>query len=121
MFSNILQKTAFLMPFIIGTVIIAVILWYARVRQPIKRLRAPFGQLLLLGNVLMMVNGAIATFIAKAILSGDKVAKSLTEEKKKGYAGSGGTLPDQPKETERRGSWDRIKYGEAEEEKQDAE
>ena len=110
---NIVQKAAFLMPFCIGVVAIGFILWYARVRNPMKRMRPPFGLLALAGIVLLMVNGGISAFIAKAILTGDDVAKSLKEEKKKGYDARDSTLPQRKKDDEERpmSTWDRLKYG----------
>jgi hypothetical protein len=111
---NIVQKTAFLMPFCIGVVAIGFILWYARVRNPMKRMRPPFGLLALAGIVLMMVNGGISAFIAKAILTGDDVAKSLKEEKKKGYAAGNAIVPGRKTEDDKErpmSSWDRLKYG----------
>ena len=114
MSGNFVQKTAFLMPFCIGVVAIGFILWYARVRNPMKRMRPPFGLLTLAGIVLMMVNGGISAFIAKAILTGDDVAKSLKEEKKKGYDPRDSTLPQRgTKDDEEKpmGTWDRLKYG----------
>ena len=112
------QKAAFLMPFCIGVVIIGFILWYARVRNPMKRMRPPFGLLLLGGIVLMLVNGGLAAFIAKAILTGDEVAKNLKEEPKRGYDGSDTTLPRKENEDEEKpmSSWDRLKYGDRTEE-----
>jgi hypothetical protein len=110
---NFVQKTAFLMPFCIGVVAIAFILWYARVRNPIKRLRPPFGLLLLGGIVLLLLNGGISAFIAKAILTGDDVAKSLAEEKKRGYDAGNSTLPQRQKDDGEKpmSTWDRLKYG----------
>lgn len=111
---NFVQKTAFLMPFCIGVVAIGFILWYARVRNPMKRMRPPFGLLALAGIVLMMLNGGISAFIAKAILTGDDVAKSLKEEKKKGYDTRDSTLPQRDKKDDEEkpmSSWDRLKYG----------
>ena len=110
---SFVQKTAFLMPFCIGLVVIGFILWYARVRNPIKKLRPPIGLLTLAAIVLLMVNGAIASFIAKAILTGDDVAKSLTAEKKRGYDGGNATLPERKKNDEEKpmSTWDRLKYG----------
>lgn len=118
--ANFVQKTAFLLPFCIGVVIIGVVLWYARVRHPLKRLRPPFGLLFLAGIVLMMVNGAIAAFIAKAILTGDEVAKNLTEEKKQGYSGGNATLPERKDDGKEKpmSSWDRIKYGNRDQEQE---
>lgn len=119
---NFVQKTAFLMPFCIGLVAIGFILWYARVRNPMKRMRPPFGLLALGGIVLLMLNGAIAAFIAKAILTGDDVAKSLTAEKKKGYKAGNAITPDHRKEDEEKpmGTWDRLKYGDRNTEEQDS-
>lgn len=115
---NFVQKTAFLLPFCIGVVVIGFVLWYARVRHPLKRLRPPFGLLFLAGIVLMMVNGAIAAFIAKAILTGDEVAKNLTEEKKAGYSGGNAIVPERKGDEKEKpmSSWDRIKYGNRDEE-----
>ncbi|MFM7181067.1 MAG: hypothetical protein ACKO2G_06345 [Verrucomicrobiales bacterium] len=101
------------MPFCIGTVIIGFILWYARVRNPMRRMRPPFGLLALAGIVLMMVNGGLAAFIAKAILTGDDIAKGLKEETKRAYDGRDTTLPPGKKDEGEKpmSSWDRLKYG----------
>ncbi len=108
------QKTAFLVPFTIGVVIIGIILWYARVHQPLKKLRPPFGQLLLIGIVLTMLNAAVASLVAKAVLTGDEVHKSLTAEKKRSYEDRRDASPTDKKGRgeKQMSSWDRIKYGE---------
>ena len=118
---SFVQKTAFLMPFCIGLVIIAFILWYARVRNPIKKLRPPFGLLTLAAIVLLMVNGAIASFIAKAILTGDDVAKNLKAEKKRGYGSGNAFVPERKKDDEEKpmSSWDRLKYGDRNQEEEE--
>jgi hypothetical protein len=108
------QKTAFLVPFAIGVVVIGFVLWYARVRQPLVMLRPPFGQLLLIGIVLMMVNAALASFVANAILTGEEIHKSLTAEKKRSYEDRNEAPPNVHKDRggeKQMNSWDRIKYG----------
>lgn len=117
---NFVQKTAFLMPFCIGLVAIGFILWYARVRNPMKRMRPPFGLLLLAAIVLLMVNGGVAAFIARAILTGDEVAKSLKDEKKRAYDSGDTTLPQRKKDDGEKpmSTWDRLKYGDRNQENQ---
>ena len=120
---TILQKTAFLVPFTIGVIITCVMLWYARVRNPVKRYRPPMLQLLLAGIVLLMISGGVAAFIAKAILTGDEVVKELAAEERRSYekSGSAGPAVGPKPETERKlGSWDRLKYGDPEKSEEDA-
>lgn len=115
--SSLLQKTAFLVPFIIGLVITGVILWYARVRNPVRRYRPPFMQLLLAGIVLVMISGAVASFIAKTILTGDEIVKALATKEKRGYDKSDHSVPAAANKgggESKVGSWDRIKYGDRE-------
>ncbi len=102
----LLQK-AFFFPFVACTIIIIVLLWYYRTRNPVKRLRPPFGQIFLFAIILMGLNGAVSFFVANTLLSGTDVARSLQEsrEQRGGDFGRGRDSLPPPAAS---GSWDRI-------------
>jgi len=101
-----LQRQAFLLPFIICLVASAAILWFWRTRNPVKIFRPPAGAVFLGGVILTMVSAGLAFFVANAVLSGDEVVQEFKESQKKDkYAGRTDKLIEGGG---RGGSWDRI-------------
>jgi len=104
-----LMQKAFFVPFLIGSLVIAVLLWQYWSRNPIRQLRPPFGQILLFAIVLFGMNAAVSFLLAKTILSGSDVARSI-EESKEQRGGDFGRRPDNLPASSG-GSWDRIMPG----------
>ncbi len=101
-----LQRQAFLLPFVICLVASAAILWFWRTRNPVKIFRPPAGAVFLGGVILTMVSAGVAFFVANTVLSGDEVVQQFKEsQKKEKYASRADQLIDADG---RGGSWDRI-------------
>ena len=101
-----LQRQAFLLPFVICLVASAAILWFWRTRNPVKRFRPPAGAVFLGGVILTMVSAGVALLVANTVLTGDELVQELKESRKKEkYASRADQLIEAGG---RGGSWDRI-------------
>lgn len=104
-----LLHKAFFVPFCIGLIVITAVLWHYRTSNPIKQMRPPFGQILLFAIVLVGLNGAGSYIVAKTVLSGTEVARSMKESKEQRGGDFGRSADRLP--TSGAGSWDRIMPG----------
>ncbi|QQL45613.1 hypothetical protein [Sulfuriroseicoccus oceanibius] len=77
---NVLRSSEFLMPMVICLLASGLVLWFYRTRNPVKKFRPAWGELVFWGLMLAAISTVVSFFVFKTITEGQQGIESLKKQ-----------------------------------------
>jgi len=77
---QVLRSSEFLMPLVICLLASGLVLWFYRTRNPVKKFRPAWGELVFWGVMLAAISSVVSFFVFKTITEGQQGIESLKKQ-----------------------------------------